>query len=65
MITYFVNALAIVIFMAQLPEPINVSWQVYAMTAAGLAIIYLFPRIPTIGSLIPSPLVTDPNRRCA
>lgn len=57
-ITGFVNALAIVIFMAQLPELINVSWQVYAMTAAGLAIIYLFPRIPTIGSLIPSPLVT-------
>lgn len=54
----FVNALAIVIFMAQLPELTNVSWQVYAMTAAGLGIIYLFPRIPTIGSIIPSPLVT-------
>ncbi|MDO5667052.1 MAG: SulP family inorganic anion transporter [Alcaligenaceae bacterium] len=57
-ITGFVNALAIVIFMAQLPELTNVSWQVYAMTAAGLGIIYLFPRIPTIGSIIPSPLVT-------
>ena len=57
-ITGFVNALAIVIFMAQLPELTNVSWQVYAMTAAGLCIIYLFPRIPTIGSIIPSPLVT-------
>lgn len=57
-ITGFVNALAIVIFMAQLPELTNVSWQVYAMTAAGLGIIYLFPRLPIIGSLIPSPLVT-------
>ncbi len=54
----FVNALAILIFMAQLPELTNVSWHVYAMTAAGLAIIYLFPLIPKIGSLIPSPLVT-------
>ncbi len=39
-ITGFVNALAILIFMAQLPELINVSWVVYAMTAAGLGIIY-------------------------
>lgn len=44
-ITGFVNALAILIFMAQLPELTNVTWHVYAMTAAGLAIIYLFPRI--------------------
>lgn len=54
----FVNALAILIFMAQLPELTNVTWHVYAMTAAGLAIIYLFPYIPKIGTLIPSPLVT-------
>ena len=54
----FVNALAILIFMAQLPELTNVTWPVYAMTAAGLAIIYLFPLVPKIGSLIPSPLVT-------
>jgi SulP family sulfate permease len=39
-VTGFVNALAILIFMAQLPELIDVTWQVYAMTAAGLAIIY-------------------------
>ena len=38
----FVNALAILIFMAQLPELTNVTWHVYAMTAFGLAIIYLF-----------------------
>ncbi|MDD2780751.1 MAG: SulP family inorganic anion transporter [Sulfuricurvum sp.] len=54
----FVNALAILIFMAQLPELTNVTWYVYALTAAGLGIIYLFPYIPTIGKLIPSPLVT-------
>ena len=56
-VTGFVNALAILIFMAQLPELINVSWHVYAMTAAGLCIIYLFPYLPIIGKSIPSPLV--------
>ncbi len=56
-VTGFVNALAILIFMAQLPELINVTWHVYAMTAAGLGIIYLFPYVPRIGKLIPSPLV--------
>jgi len=53
-ITGFVNALAILIFMAQLPELTNVTWHVYATTAAGLAIIYLFPRIT---KAVPSPLV--------
>jgi SulP family sulfate permease len=56
-VTGFVNALAILIFMAQLPELTNASWEVYAMTAAGLGIIYLFPLLPTIGKLLPSPLV--------
>lgn len=56
-ITGFVNALAILIFMAQLPELTNVTWYVYAMTAAGLGIIYLFPYLPVIGKLVPSPLV--------
>jgi SulP family sulfate permease len=56
-VTGFVNALAILIFMAQLPELTNVTWHVYAMCAAGLAIIYLFPYVPKIGQLIPSPLV--------
>ncbi|MHA5638956.1 SulP family inorganic anion transporter, partial [Pseudomonas aeruginosa] len=56
-VTGFVNALAILIFMAQLPELTNVTWHVYAMTAAGLGIIYLFPYVPKIGKLIPSPLV--------
>lgn len=53
-ITGFVNALAILIFMAQLPELIGVSIETYVMIAGGLAIIYLFPRITTA---VPSPLV--------
>lgn len=55
--TGFVNALAILIFLAQLPEldPARVSWITYPMVAAGLAIIYLFPRITRA---VPSPLVT-------
>lgn len=56
-VTGFVNALAILIFMAQLPELTNVTWHVYAMTAAGLCIIYLFPYVPLVGKVIPSPLV--------
>ncbi|MCB1474740.1 MAG: SulP family inorganic anion transporter [Rhodobiaceae bacterium] len=53
-ITGFVNALAILIFMAQLPELIGVPWMTYAMVAAGLAIIYLFPRLT---KAVPSPLI--------
>ncbi|MCK2184514.1 SulP family inorganic anion transporter [Halomonas getboli] len=56
-VTGFVNALAILIFMAQLPELTGVTWHVYAMTAAGLGIIYLFPYVPVIGKALPSPLV--------
>ncbi len=56
-VTGFVNALAILIFMAQLPELTNVTWHVYAMTATGLGIIYLFPYIPKIGKVVPSPLL--------
>lgn len=56
-VTGFVNALAILIFMAQLPELTGVTWPVYAMTAGGLAIIYLFPHVPMVGKLLPSPLV--------
>ncbi len=53
----FVNALAILIFMAQLPELVQVTWHVYALVALGLTIIYLFPLIPKVGKLLPSPLV--------
>jgi Sulfate permease and related transporters (MFS superfamily) len=53
-ITGFVNALAILIFMAQLPELIGVPNLTYLMIAAGLGIIYLFPYVT---KAIPSPLV--------
>ncbi len=56
-VTGFVNALAILIFLAQVPELQNVTWHVYAMTAAGLGIIYLLPLIPVVGKILPSPLV--------
>lgn len=56
-VTGFVNALAILIFMAQLPELTGVTWPVYALTAGGLVIIYGFPRLPVVGRAIPSPLV--------
>lgn len=53
-VTGFVNALAILIFTAQLPELTGVTWHVYAMTAAGLAIIY---GLPLLTRAVPSPLV--------
>lgn len=53
-ITGFVNALAILIFLAQLPELTGVTWHVYAVTAAGLAIIY---GLPYLTRAVPSPLV--------
>ena len=52
--TGFVNALAILIFMAQLPELIHVPSLTYILVAAGLAIIYL---LPLVTKTIPSPLV--------
>ncbi|MCX2918937.1 SulP family inorganic anion transporter [Stenotrophomonas rhizophila] len=53
-ITGFVNALAILIFLAQLPELIGMPWTVYAVCVAGLAIIYL---LPLLTRAVPSPLV--------
>jgi len=54
-VTGFVNALAILIFLAQLPELIGAPWPVFAMVAVGLAMIYGLPRLTTA---VPSPLVT-------
>jgi SulP family sulfate permease len=51
--TGFVNALAILIFIAQLPELIGVPPLTYVLIAAGLMIIYLLPRVTTV---VPSPL---------
>ncbi|MGY1822502.1 SulP family inorganic anion transporter [Geodermatophilus sp. SYSU D00079] len=50
----FVNALAILIFSAQITHLVDVPWLVYPMVAAGLAIIFLFPRLTTA---VPAPLV--------
>jgi len=52
--TGFVNALAILIFMAQLPELIGVPWLTYVLVALGLAIIYL---LPMVTKAVPSPLI--------
>lgn len=52
--TGFVNSLAILIFLAQMPELIGANWQTFAMVGAGLIIIYGFPRITRA---VPSPLV--------
>jgi SulP family sulfate permease len=50
----FVNALGILIFMAQLPHFVGESWAMYAMVAGTLAIIYILPRF---SKLVPSPLI--------
>jgi sulfate permease, SulP family len=51
----FVNALAIMIFMAQVPELIGVPWTVYPLFAAGLLIMVLFPKLTKV---VPAPLVS-------
>jgi len=53
----FLNALAILIFVAQIPEINRMDSTGYLFIAIGLAIIYLFPYIPKIGKAIPSPLI--------
>ncbi|SFM02694.1 sulfate permease, SulP family [Paenibacillus sp. 1_12] len=50
----FVNALAIIIFMAQLPNFVGESWPMYAMVAGTLAIIYV---LPLLTKVVPSALV--------
>ncbi|MCU0792013.1 MAG: SulP family inorganic anion transporter [Opitutaceae bacterium] len=50
----FVNALAILIFLAQLPEFHGQGWLMYACVAAGLGIIY---GLPLLTKTVPSPLV--------
>ena len=53
----FLNALAILIFVAQLPELGKMDILGYLFVGLGLAVVYLFPYIPKIGKLIPSPLI--------
>jgi len=50
----FVNALAILIFISQVPHLIGVPWAVYPLTAAGLLIMFLMPRLTRV---VPAPLV--------
>ncbi|MFV2046348.1 SulP family inorganic anion transporter [Metabacillus litoralis] len=52
--TGFVNALAILIFTAQLPHFVGESWPMYTMVLGALAIIYILPRFTKV---VPSPLV--------
>ncbi|SJN37819.1 SulP family inorganic anion transporter [Psychrobacter sp. JB385] len=58
----FINALAILIFMSQIPELMPQAGSnlvhVYALVALGLGIIYGYPYIPKIGKIIPSPLIS-------
>ncbi|MBT2442805.1 SulP family inorganic anion transporter [Streptomyces sp. ISL-36] len=51
----FVNSLAILIFMAQVPEMRNVPWAVYPLIIGGLALMVFFPKITTV---VPAPLVS-------
>ncbi|WP_440073202.1 SulP family inorganic anion transporter [Streptosporangium sp. OZ121] len=51
----FVNALAILIFMAQVPELLDVPWVVYPLVVGGLALMVFFPRVTTV---VPAPLVS-------
>lgn len=51
----FVNALAILIFLAQVPELRDVPWPVYPLAAGGLALMVLFPRVT---KAVPAPLVS-------
>ncbi|MEH6819352.1 MAG: SulP family inorganic anion transporter [Dietzia psychralcaliphila] len=50
----FVNALAILIFTAQIPHLLGVPWLVYPMVAAGIAIMVFFPRL---SAAVPAPLI--------
>ena len=52
--TGFVNSLAILIFLAQMPELIGANWQTFALVGAALTIIYSLPRLTRA---VPSPLV--------
>ncbi|MCY0930743.1 SulP family inorganic anion transporter [Streptomyces sp. H27-H1] len=51
----FVNSLAILVFMAQVPELLGVPWAVYPLMAAGLALMVFFPKVTKV---VPAPLVS-------
>ncbi len=58
----FVNALAILVFAAQLRHLIEVPWLVYPLTAAGIALMVLLPKLTTA---VPAPLVVVLVLTCA
>ncbi len=51
----FVNALAVLIFLAQVPEMEHVPWAVYPLIVGGIALMVVFPRVTTV---VPAPLVS-------
>src|SRR5690554_5480352 len=51
----FVNSLAVLIFMAQLPHLVDVPWVVYALVGGGLLVMVLWPRVT---KAVPAPLVS-------
>ncbi|MEU4654532.1 SulP family inorganic anion transporter [Streptomyces sp. NPDC023723] len=53
--TGFVNALAVMIFMAQLPNMRDVPWPVYPLILAGLTLLVLSPKLTRV---VPAPLVS-------
>ncbi|MEL7353538.1 MAG: SulP family inorganic anion transporter [Cyanobacteria bacterium P01_A01_bin.116] len=50
----YINALAVLLFWAQLPQLTSVPYMVYVLVAASLGIIYILPRFTQV---VPSPLV--------
>ncbi|MEE1744682.1 MULTISPECIES: SulP family inorganic anion transporter [unclassified Streptomyces] len=51
----FVNSLAVLVFMAQVPELHDVPWPVYPLVVGGIALMVLFPRVTRA---VPAPLVS-------
>ena len=50
----FVNALAILIFISQVPQLVGVPWLVYPLVAGGLLIMILMPHLTKV---VPAPLI--------
>lgn len=50
----FVNALAILVLVSQLPHLVDVPWLVYPLTAVGVVLMFALPKLTTA---VPAPLV--------
>ncbi|AUZ05094.1 sulfate transporter [Vitreoscilla sp. C1] len=57
-VTGFLNALSILIFMAQLPHFVGADASMYVLVVLGLLMVYGFAYLPKIGKLLPAPLVS-------